>query len=304
MRFSGKTVVVTGAASGIGAQSARLFASEGAIVFAADINEEAGKQVCEEADGDLRFVYCDVSDTASIKALMDHAASETGGIDTVFNNAAAGGARPPIDEIEPAEWDMTMDLVLRSVAFGIRYAVPHMKGRPSTKDGTASIVNVSSVAAVGPGYSPTAYAVGKAGVLHLTKCAATDLAQFGIRVNAVQPGFINTNIFTTSLEIPEEMKVMAKQVIAQASSNAQPVPRGGQPSDIAQAVAYLASEAASFVTGTSLIVDGGLTIGPRHSWDTEGESPLDALMAMEEQVKAAAAADGAGAGAGAEAASS
>ena len=288
MRFSGKTVVVTGAASGIGAESARLFASEGAIVFAADIDEEGGKTVCAEAaektGGDMRFVHCDVSDTASIKALMDHAAAETGGIDVVFNNAAAGGARPPIDEIEPEEWDMTMDLVLRSVAFGIRYAVPHMKGRKG-----AAIVNVSSVAAVGPGYSPTAYAVAKCGVLHLSKCAATDLAQHGIRVNAVQPGFINTNIFTTSLEVPEEMKVMAKQVIAQASSNAQPVPRGGQPRDIAEAVAYLSSDAASFVTGTSLIVDGGLTTGPRHSWDPEAESALDALMAMEEQVKAAAA---------------
>ncbi len=288
MRFSGKTVVVTGAASGIGAAAAKLFASEGAVVFAADINEEAGKAVCDEAEGDLRFVRCDVSDTASIKALMDHAARETGGIDTVFNNAAAGGARPGIDEIEPEEWDSSMDLILRSVAFGIRYAVPHMKGRPSTKDGTASIVNVSSVAAVGPGYSPTAYAVAKAGVLHLTKCAATDLAQYGIRVNAVQPGFINTNIFTASLEIPEEMKVMAKQVIAQASSNAQPVARGGQPIDIANAVAFLASDAASFMTGTSMLVDGGLTTGPRHSWDPEGESPLDALMQMEEQVKAAA----------------
>ncbi|MDJ0979769.1 MAG: SDR family oxidoreductase [Erythrobacter sp.] len=290
MRFSGKTVVVTGAASGIGAATATLFAHEGAVVFAADINEEGGKMVCDQGQGDLRFVHCDVSDTASIKALMDSAASETGGIDTVFNNAAAGGARAPIDEIEPDEWDMTMDLVLRSVAFGIRYAVPHMKGRPSTQNGGASIVNVSSVAAIGPGYSPTAFAVGKAGVLHLTKCAAADLAQYGIRVNAVQPGFINTNIFTTSLEIPEEMKSMAKAVIAQSSANAQPVARGGQPKDIAEAVAYLASDAASFVTGTSILVDGGLTVGPRHCWDEEAESPMAALLAMEEQVKAAAAA--------------
>ena len=288
MRFSGKTVVVTGAASGIGAQSAKLFASEGAIVFAADIDEAGGKEVCETSEGDMRFVHCDVSDTASIKALMDHAAAETGGIDTVFNNAAAGGARAGIHEIEPDEWDGTMDLVLRSVTFGIRYAVPHMKGRKG-----ASIVNVSSVAAVGPGYSPTAYAVGKAGVLHLTKCAAADLAQFDIRVNAVQPGFINTNIFTASLDIPEEMKTVAKAMIAQGSSNAQPVARGGQPLDIAEAVAFLASDAASFVTGTSLIVDGGITVGPRHSWDPEAANALSGLMALEEQAKAAAEADGA-----------
>ena len=284
MRFSGKTVVVTGAASGIGAAAAKLVASEGAVVFAADINEEMGQKVCAEGAGDLRFIRCDVSDTASIKALMDRAASETGGIDTVFNNAAAGGARASIDEIEPEDWDGTMDLVLRSVAFGIRYAVPHMRGRKG-----ASIVNVSSVAAVGPGYAPTAYSVGKAGVLHLTKCAAADLAQFGIRVNAVQPGFINTNIFSSSIEVPDEMKTMANAAIAQMSSNAQPVARGGQPIDIAHAVAFLASDAASFVTGTSLIVDGGITLGPRHSWDPEEPGLFDALEAMEEQAKAAAA---------------
>lgn len=283
MRFSGKTAVVTGAASGIGAATAQLFAREGATVFAGDIDTAGGEKLAAEAEGDVRFVHCDVTDCASIKALMDHAASETGGIDIVFNNAAAGGARPKIDEIEPDEWDWTMHLVLRSVAFGIRYAVPHMKGRPG-----ASIVNVSSVAAVGPGYSPTAYAVAKAGVLHLTKCAATDLAQHNIRVNAVQPGFINTNIFTTSLELPDEMKVMANAAIAQMSSNAQPVRRGGQPLDIAEAVAFLASDAASFMTGSSMLVDGGITLGPRHSWDPEEATLFAGLEAMETQAKAAA----------------
>ncbi|MEL6528750.1 MAG: SDR family oxidoreductase [Pseudomonadota bacterium] len=282
MRFSGKVAVVTGAASGIGAASARLLAREGAIVFASDIDARGGQTLATESEGDIRFKLCDVNDTAQIKALMDEAAAEAGGIDIVLNNAAAGGARPAIDEIEPEEWDGTMDLVLRSVAFGIRYAAPHMKGRKG-----ASIVNISSVAAVGPGYSPTAYAVAKAGVLHLTKCAATDLAQHGIRVNAIQPGFINTNIFTSSLEIPTEMKDTANAAIAQISSNTQPVRRGGQPQDIAEAFAYLASDAASFVTGTSLLVDGGLTVGPRHSWDPDEQGILGALEAMEAQARAA-----------------
>ena len=280
MRFSGKTVVITGAASGIGAAATRLFAREGAIVYAADIDGDGGAAVVASTDGDVRFQRCDVCSTQDIGALMDRAASETGGIDTVFNNAGAGGARPNIAEIEPDEWDRTMDLLLRSVAFGIRYAVPHMIGRPG-----ASIVNVSSVAAVGPGYSPTAYAVAKAGVLHLTKLAAADLAQHGIRVNAIQPGFINTNIFTASLGIAEESKQQVKGMIAQMSSNAQPVKRGGRPEDIAEACAYLASDAASFVNGTSLLVDGGLTLGPRHSWDPEQPGMFASLQALEGQLK-------------------
>lgn len=282
MRFLDKTVIVTGAASGIGAAATALFAGEGATVFASDIDVAGGEKLACETPGDVRFVECDVCDPAAIKALMDHAAQETGGIDTLFNNAGAGGARESIAEIEPEAWDRTMDLLLRSVAMGIRYAVPHMKGRKG-----ASIVNVSSVAAVGPGYSPTTYAVAKAGVLHLTKCAATDLAQFGIRVNAVQPGFINTNIFTATMDIPDAAKEQAKAMIAQMSSNAQPVARGGQSDDIAQAVAFLASEQAGFMTGASMVVDGGITLGPRHSWDPEEAGAFEALMALEEQVKAA-----------------
>src|SRR3546814_4063097 len=103
----------------------------------------------------------------------------------------------------------------------------------------------------------------------LTKVAATDLAQYGIRVNAICPGFINTNIFTSSLEVPDDSKDAAKAVIADMSAHAQPVARGGQPEDIANAVAYLASEESSFLTGTHLLVDGGLTIGQRHAWDPE-----------------------------------
>ena len=276
MRFSGKCAVVTGAASGIGRETALLFAREGAAVFAADLDLAGAQAVAAQAPG-ITAVACDVCDVAQIKALMDQAAAACGGIDIVFNNAGAGGARAPIDEIEPEDWDRTMDLLLRSVAMGIRYAAPHMKGRPG-----AAIVNTSSVAAMGAGYSPTAYAVAKAGVLHLTKVAATDLARYGIRVNAVQPGFINTNIFTASVEMPADRVDTAKAIIAQMSSNAQPVARGGQPSDIANAVAFLCSDAASFMTGTSLLVDGGITIGQRHAWDPEAPGLFDAMLAMAE----------------------
>ena len=283
MRFHNKTVVVTGAASGIGRAAALQFAAEGAKVYAADIDEAGLAQTAAESNGEVHTVRCDVCVCEDIKALMDRAAAETGGIDAVFNNAGAGGDMAKIDEIEPDGWDRTMHLLLRSVAFGIRYAVPHMIGRKG-----AAIVNTSSVAAVGPGYSPNAYAVAKAGVLHLTKTSAADLARHQIRVNAVQPGFINTNIFTTSLDVPPELEAQAKGAIAMMSQAAQPVARGGQPTDIAEAVLFLCSEAAGFVNGTSIIVDGGLTIGPRHSWDPEVPDLFEALRQMKAAAEAAA----------------
>ena len=283
MRFHNKTVVVTGAASGIGRAAALQFAAEGAKVYAADIDEAGLAQTAAESNGEVHTVRCDVCVCEDIKALMDRAAAETGGIDAVFNNAGAGGDMAKIDEIEPEGWDRTMHLLLRSVAFGIRYAVPHMIGRKG-----AAIVNTSSVAAVGPGYSPNAYAVAKAGVLHLTKTSAADLARHQIRVNAVQPGFINTNIFTTSLDVPAELEAQAKGAIAMMSQAAQPVARGGQPTDIAEAVLFLCSDAAGFVNGTSIIVDGGLTIGPRHSWDPEVPDLFEALRQMKAAAEAAA----------------
>lgn len=277
MRFAGKTAVVTGAASGIGLATCLRLASEGATVIAADIDDEGGTELAATSNGKIIYKHCDVTSDAEIKALMDFAADKTGGIDILFNNAGAGGASEPIDEIDADGWDRTMDLLLRSVAMGIRHAVPHMIGR----DG-ASIINTASVAALSTGMSPTAYAVAKGGVLHLSKLAAGDLAKHRIRVNAICPGFINTNIFTSSLEIEGELKVQAKGMIQAMSEHAQPVKRGGRPEDIAGTVAFLASADAAFITGTHILVDGGLLIGPRHSWDPETPGMFSAIQAMVE----------------------
>ncbi|MEQ1549004.1 MAG: SDR family oxidoreductase, partial [Chakrabartia sp.] len=269
------TAVITGAASGIGKATCLRLASEGATVIAADIDDDGGAELARSSNGKIIFKHCDVCNEADIKALMDFAASKTGGIDIVFNNAGAGGAKEPIDEIDADGWDRTMSLLLRSVAMGIRHAVPHMIGREG-----ASIINTASVAALSTGMAPTAYSVAKGGVLHLSKLAAGDLAKHGIRVNAICPGFIKTNIFASALDIDGEKKAMANDVIAQIAEHAQPVARGGRPEDIAGTVAFLASDDASFITGTHILVDGGLLIGPRHSWDVEAPKMFDALQAL------------------------
>lgn len=272
MRFAGKTAVVTGAASGIGKATCLRLAGEGAIVIAADIDDAGGNDLAATSNGKIIFKRTDVCSVADIKALMDFAAEKTGGIDIVFNNAGAAGDRAPIDEIEPEGWNRTMNLLLRSVAMGIRYAVPHMKGRKG-----AAIVNTASVAALGAGYSPSAYAVAKIGVLHLSRMAAADLARFDIRVNAICPGFIKTNIFASAMEVPADKRDAANAIIHEVAGAAQPVKGGGNPEDIASMVAYLASEEARFITGTHMVVDGGITIGPRHSWDENAPAMFDAL---------------------------
>ena len=271
MRFSGKRAVVTGGASGIGRATALRLAEEGASVIVGDIDAAGGQDLADTSNGRITFQRTDVTRAEEIEALVT-AADAAGGLDILFNNAGAGGARETIDAISPEDWDRTQALLLRSVALGIRYAAPLM-----AKRGGGAIINTSSVSALGSGYAPTAYSTAKAGVLHLTKMAAADLARHHIRVNAVVPGFIATNIFAASLGIEGEKRDMANAAIAGMAGQAQPIQRTGRSEDIAAAVAFLASDDASFVTGTHILVDGGLTIGPRHSWDPNMPSLFAAL---------------------------
>jgi NAD(P)-dependent dehydrogenase (short-subunit alcohol dehydrogenase family) len=274
MKFEGKTVVVTGAASGIGRATALRFAAEGANVVAADVDEAGGQSLASESNGQIRFKLCDVSVVGAIKALMDDAAKDLGGLDVVFNNAGAVGAPDRIDEIDEDKWDQVMNVILRSVAMGIRYAAPHMKGRKG-----ASIVNTASVAGHRTGLGTTAYGAAKAGVLHLTRLAAADLARHGIRVNSISPGMINTNIYAQIFKLPADEFAELKPKLAALSATSQPVARPGTSDDVASMVLFLASDEASFITGADMLVDGGITLGERRSWDPETPSPFAGLMA-------------------------
>jgi NAD(P)-dependent dehydrogenase (short-subunit alcohol dehydrogenase family) len=271
MRFEGKRAVVTGGASGIGRATALRLANEGAHVLVGDIDEAGGEDLVIDSAARIAFRRTDVTKEADIAALI----AAAGELDILVNNAGAGGAPEPIGEIEADAWDRTQALLLRSVALGIKHGAAAMQGRGG------AIVNVASIAALGTGAAPTAYSVAKAGVLHLTHCAATDLARYGIRVNAVCPGFIVTNIFTRHLGIEGEARTQAQAAIAKVAASAQPVARAGRPEDIAAAITFLASEDASFITGAHLVVDGGMTLGPRHSWDPDAPS----LMTMIERMR-------------------
>ena len=274
MRFSGKCAVVTGGASGIGRATALRLAAEGAEVWIGDVDDAGGAALADGSDGRITFRHTDVTQAGDIEALLA-AADDAGGIDIVFNNAGAGGARGRIDELSPDDWDRTQALLLRSVALGIRYAAPLM-----AKRGGGAIVNTASVAALQSGAAPIAYSVAKAGVLHLTSIAAAELAQHNIRVNAICPGFITTNIFTAALGLEGAARAQADVAIAGVAAQSQPIQRAGTAEDIAGAVAYLASEDAGFVTGTHIVVDGGLTIGPRHAWDPKAPSLFSALESL------------------------
>lgn len=282
LRLDGKIAVITGACSGIGLATLELFIEEGARVLAADVQVDVGQALLQRFPGVLRFAPCDVTQPAQIKAAIDGAAEAFGGLDILFSNAGAGGAMAGVEDWDEAGWDNTQALLLRSVAAGTAFAVPHLKRR-----GGGAIINTSSISALQAGYAPLAYAVAKAGVLHYTRLAAAELAAHRIRINAVVPGFIATNIFAGLMNLGPEQKAQLVQQIADRSGTANPIGRSGRSRDIAEAVLFLASDAAGFITGTHLTVDGGITIGPRHAWDPQTPGPMtDALGISPDQLRA------------------
>jgi len=281
-RLDGKVAVITGAASGIGEAAVELFVAQGAQVLAADKNAEAGAALAARLGPAVHFMPCDVTDCAQLKAAIDGAADHFGGLDILFSNAGAGGTAAGVEAFDPDSWDFTQALLLRSVAAGAAYAVPHMKRR-----GGGAIVNTSSVSALQAGYAPLCYSVAKAGVLHYTMVAAAELSALRIRINAIVPGFIATRIFGGLMQMDHDKAGELAAQIAQRSGTANPVGRSGLPRDIAEAALFLASDAAGFITGTHITVDGGLTIGPRHSWDANVAGPMtDALGLTPEQLRA------------------
>lgn len=263
-RLSGKVAVVTGAASGIGLATVARFVEEGARVLAADKDVSARAMLEERFGAAVRFARCDVTQLEELRAAIETAVAHFGGLDVLFNNAGAGGTPAGVEGFDAAGWDATHALLLRAVAAGTAYAVPHMRRR-----GGGAIINTSSVSALQAGYAPLAYSVAKASVLHYTRVAAAELAPQRIRINAVVPGFIATRIFGGMFGLGSEEAQRMAERIAERSGRANPVGRSGRPEDIAQAVVFLASDEADFITGTALTVDGGLTIGPRHSWDMD-----------------------------------
>lgn len=274
-RFTNKVVAVTGATSGIGLRALELFIEEGARVVAIDREVNAGLELQNRFPNTVHFAKCDVMNLAELKAAIDSAAEKFGGLDILFNNAGSAGTRQTVNDFDAQGWDDTHALLVRAVAAGTSYALPHMKLR-----GGGAIVNTASVSGLMAGYGPLSYAVAKAAVIHYTKVAAAQLSVHGIRINSVAPGFVATRIFGTSLGLDREQ---AQNIANQASTNTavpNPMNIAGQPQDIAAAVLFLASAEARYITGINLTVDGGSTIGPRHSWDASTPSPIEETLRL------------------------
>lgn len=277
-RLQDKVAVVTGGASGIGLAVVERFVAEGAKVVFCDLAPDQGRDLAKDI-GDVAarlhhrrravggpndgyaiaqrlqnhavFVPADVSKRESLEAVIDEAVRRYGGLDILVNNAGIGGGEGSVADCPEEIFDRTVAVNLRGPFLGMKLAFPHMKKR-----GGGSIVTTSSISALMGMPGQGAYGAAKAGVLQLTRVAAQEGAPHFIRVNAICPGGVVTPIIFDS---PFMEQAIGEEALATRMAQAQPMPRAGRPADMANAILFLASDEASFVTGQHIVVDGGLS---------------------------------------------
>jgi 3-oxoacyl-[acyl-carrier protein] reductase len=257
--FKNKVVIITGATSGIGRGMALLFAENGATVVINGIDEEGGSRVVEEirsTGGIASFIKADVGDADEAQALADKTVEEFGKIDVLINNAGINIGmkdRRPIHEFPNDMWKKILNVDLDGVYYCSKAVLQNM-----TRNGYGKIINISSIVGVVPLRNQCAFAAAKAGVIHLTKAMAIELAPFGVNVNVICPGSIQIPIMVESGMYADNRYESIMSHI--------PLKRPGTPQDIGYAALYLASDAASYVTGAVHIVDGGWTSGFARDW--------------------------------------
>lgn len=247
-QLNGKVALVTGGGSGIGRATALAMAREGAKVVIADVSIKGGEEtvnLIKEADGEAIFVPTDVSKAADVKTLIKKAIAFYGSLDCAINNAGIDGGTAATAACTEENWDRVININLKGVWLCMKYEIPEMR-----QQGGGSIINMASVAGLRSGLQRfPAYTTSKHGVVGLTRAAAVEYARVGIRVNAVCPGWI----LTPMLAIDDQLETWVKSVV--------PAGRFGTPEEVAQAAVWLSSDAASFVTGHTLVVDGGFMVG-------------------------------------------
>ena len=262
-RLENQVAVVTGGARGIGAGIVRRFIQEGARVVFSDLLNEEGKGLEEELGKNVAFYRADAASASDTEALVEFAVERFGRLDCIVNNAGAGGEGGPIAQTSVEGFDRSIALLLRGPFLGIKYAVPRMQSG-------GTIINIASVCGLVAGFAPHAYTAAKFGVVGLTKSVALELAERGIRVNAICPGGTATWIWAPVYpEMPAELVDRTPEIVEPWLAAGAPIGRAGLPADIANAALWLASAESSFVIGHALVVDGGFTAGMRWSQSLE-----------------------------------